>query len=63
MFYQILLLSQVKRCVIITYKHSIYKLPPELPNDSKGLKRELSHVNAIFISFQGYSDIRESSLQ
>ena len=33
MFYQILLLSQVKRWAIITYKHGIYELPHELPND------------------------------
>ena len=31
MFYQILLSPQVKRCVIITYKHGIY----ELPNDTR----------------------------
>ena len=24
---------QVKRCAIITYKHGIYELPHELPND------------------------------
>ena len=28
----------------------------------KGLQRELSHINLIFVSFQGYSDIRESPL-
>ena len=33
MFYQILLLSQVKRWAIITYKHGIYELTHELPND------------------------------
>ena len=33
MFYQIFFLSQVKRWTIITYKHGIYKLPEELPND------------------------------
>ena len=32
-FYQISLSPQVKRCVIITYKHGIYELPHELPND------------------------------
>ena len=26
-------LPQVKRCVIITYKHALYELPHELPND------------------------------
>ena len=33
MFYQVLLFSQVQRSAIITYKHDIYKLPHELPND------------------------------
>ena len=33
MFYQIFLAPQVKRCGIITYKHGIYELPYELPND------------------------------
>ena len=33
MFDQILLSPQVKRSVIITYKHGIYELPHELPND------------------------------
>ena len=32
-FYQILLSSQMKRWAIITYKHGIYELPHELPND------------------------------
>ena len=31
--YQIFLSSQVKRCVIITYKHGINELPHKLPND------------------------------
>ena len=33
MFYQIFLSPQVKRCAIITYKHGIYELPHEFPND------------------------------
>ena len=33
MFYQIFLSLQVKRGAIITYKHGIYELPHELPND------------------------------
>ena len=33
MFYQIFLLPQVKRWVIITYKHGIYELLHELLND------------------------------
>ena len=33
MFCQIFLSPQVKRLAIITYKHSIYELTHELPND------------------------------
>ena len=33
MFYQIFLSPQEKRCAIITYKHGIYELRHELPND------------------------------
>ena len=33
MFRQIFVSSQVKWCVIITYKHGIYEFPYELPND------------------------------
>ena len=33
MFYQIFLPPQVKRWPIITYKHGIYVLPQELPNN------------------------------
>ena len=33
MFYQIFLSQQVQRCVIIPYKHGIYDLPHELPNE------------------------------
>ena len=33
MFYQIFLSSQVKRWTIITYKHGMYELPHELPNE------------------------------
>ena len=36
MFYQIFLSPQVKRWVIITYKHGIYELPHELPNAAGG---------------------------
>ena len=32
-FYQIFLSPQVKQCAIITYKHGIYELPQDLPND------------------------------
>ena len=47
MFYQIFLSPQVKRCAIITYKHGIYELSHNLPNDLKNLKlpRELLQHN------------------
>ena len=38
MFDQIFLSLQVKRWVIITYKHGKYKLPHELPNDLRKVK-------------------------
>ena len=33
LFYQIFLSPQVKQWATITYKHGIYELPHELPND------------------------------
>ena len=33
MFYRTFLSAQVKQYAIITYKHGIYKLPHEFPND------------------------------
>ena len=39
MFSQIFLSPQVKGCEIITYKHGIYKLPHELPNDLRFLPK------------------------
>ena len=33
MFYQILFSPQVKRCAVISYKHGMYELPHEMPND------------------------------
>ena len=33
MLHQFFLSQQVKLCAIITYKHGIYELPHELPND------------------------------
>ena len=46
MFYQIFLSPQVKLCTIITYKHGIYKLPRELPNDLKDL-RKLGNIRKV----------------
>ena len=33
MFYQIFLSPRLERRAIITYKHRVYELPHELPND------------------------------
>ena len=33
MFHQIYLSPQVEQCAIVTYKHGIYELPHEWPND------------------------------
>ena len=35
MFYQFLCSLQVRRCAIISYKHGIYELPHEFPNNLK----------------------------
>ena len=43
MFYQIFLSPQVKPCAIITYKHGIYELPHELPNDLRTTKVSKLH--------------------
>ena len=37
MFYQMIFSPQVKQYTIITYKHGIYKLPHELPNEIRKL--------------------------
>ena len=37
MFDQIYLSAQGKRCAIISYKHDIYELPHELPNNLRKL--------------------------
>ena len=42
MFYKIFLSPQVKRCAIITYKHGIYELPHELPNNLRLEKQKLN---------------------
>ena len=43
MFYQIFVSPLVKRCAIITYKHGIYQLPQELPNDLRTTKVSKLH--------------------
>ena len=44
MFHQILVSPQVKRRSIVTYKHGIYELPHELPND---LIRKLGNIRKV----------------
>ena len=44
MFYQIFLSPQIKRWAIITYKHDIYELPNELPND---LRLKLGNIRKV----------------
>ena len=44
MIYQVFVSPQVKRCAIITYKHGIYELPYELPNN---LTEDLSKLGDI----------------
>ena len=45
MFYEIFLSPQVYRWVIITYKHGIYELPHELPNDLR--LRKLGNIRKV----------------
>ena len=47
MFYQIFLSAQVKQWAIITYKHCIYELPHELPNDLRLLRKDLRKLGNI----------------
>ena len=43
MFYQTFFSPQLKRCAIITYKHGIYELSHELPNDLNIMKVSKLH--------------------
>ena len=45
MFYQIFLSPQVKPWAIITYKHGIYQLPHELPNEFGILYQEFVYTS------------------
>ena len=49
MFYQIFLSPKVKRCAIITYKHGIYELPQELPNDLRLENMKISKMKILSI--------------
>ena len=44
MLYQIFLSPQVKRWAIITYKHGIYELPQEFPNEDL---RKLGNIRKV----------------
>ena len=44
-FYQIFLSPQMKRWTVITYKHGIYELPNELPNDLR--LRKLGNIRKV----------------
>ena len=44
MFNQIFLSPQVKLWAIITYKHGIYDLPHELPNDLR--RKKLGNISS-----------------
>ena len=45
MFYQIFNSPKVKRWAIITYKHGVYELPNELPNDLR--LRKLGNIKKV----------------
>ena len=45
MFYQNFLSPEVKRCAIISYKHGIYEVPHELPNDLR--LRKLGNIRKV----------------
>ena len=47
MLYQIFLSPQVKRWMIITYKHGIYKLPNELQNNLRFKTKDLRKLGNI----------------
>ena len=47
MFYEIFFSPQVKRCAIITYKHCIYELPHELPNNLRNRRKDLRKLGDI----------------
>ena len=51
MFHPILLSPQAKRWVIITYKHGIYELPHELPNDLRLRISENSEISGKCLKF------------
>ena len=47
MFQQIFLSPQMKRCAIITYKHGMYELLNELPNDLRLNLRKSENIRKV----------------
>ena len=75
MLYQIFFSPQVKRCAIITYKHGIYELPHELPNDLSQDLRKLENIRkvpeldrmilqcAVFLQKQKFCQFQQKTLE
>ena len=51
MVYKIFLSPQVKRWAIITFKHDIHELPPELPNDLILRILEIKEISGKCVNF------------
>ena len=59
MLYQIFRSRQVKRCTTITYKHGIYELPHELPNDLRLKILENQEISGKFLkSIEWYPSVQ-----
>ena len=59
--YTIFLSPQKKRCVIITYKHLIYELPHELPNDLRNRILGQQKISGKFPNFIDWQPGGDSS--
>ena len=60
MFYQIFVSPQLKRWAIITYKHGIYELPHELPNNLKLKKSDKYFALSNLSIYYAWKNIRKS---
>ena len=60
MFHEIFFSPQVKRCAIITYKHGIYELPHELPNDLR--LRILGNIKKVLKPQESLQTLKSDSL-
>ena len=58
MFYEIFYSPQVKGCAFITYKHGIYDLPHELPNDVR--PRKLGNTRKVSNFIEWYHSVQSS---